>query len=101
MVSEVQTAAFGYVAAGVFGVGLGGISMMLPVTMADYFGRAHYGAIRGVALPVQVIGQAAGPLLAGVLHDATGNYDLGLTVFTVLSALAAVVALSAKPPAKP
>ena len=100
LMGEVDGPALGYLAATMFGLGLGGISTMLPVTLADYFGRAHYGAIRGVFLPVQVVGQAVGPLLAGVLHDASGNYAAGLSVFATLSATAALVALTASPPSK-
>ncbi|MBT6273132.1 MAG: MFS transporter, partial [Chromatiales bacterium] len=100
LMGEVENAALGYGSAIFFGMGLGGISTMLPVTLADYFGRAHYGAIRGIALPAQVIGQAAGPLLAGVLYDATGDYGLGLTVFAAVSAAAAVLALAIGPPTK-
>lgn len=98
VMGKVHSPALGYLSATAFGVGLGGISTMLPVTLADYFGRAHYGAIRGVFLPVQVLGQAAGPLLAGVLHDVSGNYDVGLVVFAVLPATAAIVAFTAAAP---
>ncbi|MEM7404731.1 MAG: MFS transporter [Pseudomonadota bacterium] len=98
LMGEVSGPALGYSAATLLGLGLGGVGTMLPVTLADYFGRAHYGAIRGIFLPVQVSGQAAGPLLAGVLHDASGNYDVGLTVFAALSAAAALIALTTRPP---
>ena len=40
----------GYIAAGVFGFGIGAILTLLPIAWADYFGRAHFGAIRGIAL---------------------------------------------------
>ena len=62
------------VAAGCFGVGIGGILTVLPLAWADYFGRASFGAIRGVALTMQVTAQASGPLLSGVLRDLTGTY---------------------------
>lgn len=100
LMGQVDSPALGYFTAAVLGLGLGGIATMLPVTLADYFGRAHYGAIRGVFLPVQVAGQAAGPLVAGALHDATGSYDVGLTVFAALSGLAALIALTTSAPAK-
>lgn len=100
LMGEVEGPALGYVSATLFGLGLGGIATMLPVTLADYFGRAHYGAIRGIFLPVQVAGQATGPLLAGVLHDASGNYDLGLIIFAGLSTTAALIALTTSPPSK-
>ena len=83
----------GYLSAVLFGAGIGGILTMIPVAWANYFGRAHFGAIRGVTLPAQVGGQAMGPLVAGVLHDLTGGYASGLAAFAVLSLVAAGVAL--------
>jgi hypothetical protein len=55
----------GYVAAGLFGFGIGGVLTLLPIAWADYFGRANFAAIRGIALSVQVIAQASGPLYFG------------------------------------
>jgi len=52
---------------------------------ADYFGRAYIGMILGVSGMLAAVGQITGPLLAGVLGDATGNYRLG---FTVLAGIA-------------
>jgi sugar phosphate permease len=82
-----------------FGAAIGGIMTSLPVVWADYFGRASYGAIRGVALPMQVLAQACGPIAAGVLRDRYGDYSRSLTLFAVLAALAIVVALAARNPA--
>ena len=88
----------GYVSAVLFGAGIGGILTMIPVAWANYFGRAHFGAIRGITLPAQVGGQAMGPLAAGVLHDLTGSYASGLAAFAVLSLIAAGVALVTRAP---
>jgi len=88
-----------YAAAAVFGLGIGGLLMLPPVAWADYFGRGSYGAIRGVALTFQVLAQAAGPLLSGMLRDATGTYTLSLECFVTLSVLAVVAAVLARPPA--
>jgi OFA family oxalate/formate antiporter-like MFS transporter len=86
-------------AAGTFGLGIGGIMTLLPTAWADYFGRESYGAIRGIALPLQVLAQAAGPLLSGTLRDWTGNYSDSLILFGLLAALAALAALVARAPA--
>ena len=94
----VGSAESAYVAAGVFGLGIGGVMTLLPLAWADYFGRESYGAIRGVALSLQVLAQAAGPLLSGVLRDWSGDYTWSLTVFGMLAALAAIVALAARRP---
>ena len=88
----------GYVAAAAFGVGIGGLMTLLPIAWADYYGRRSFGAIRGLALTGQVLAQAAGPLLSGVLRDWSGSYDLSLQCFAVLSGLAILAALVARPP---
>lgn len=87
-----------YGAAALFGLGIGGLVTMLPVSWADYFGRASYGAIRGVALTVQVVAQASGPLVSGALHDWTGSYDVPLMVFAGLAFSGALAALAIRAP---
>ena len=94
----VHAAPAAYLAATFFGLGIGGLLIMLPVAWADYFGRRSYGAIRGLALTVQVLAQASGPLLSGVLRDATGGYEMALTCFAVLSGLSILAGLLARPP---
>src|SRR6202023_1543692 len=81
MMLGVRSAASGFLAAGVFGFGIGAMLTLLPVAWADYFGRANFGAIRGIALPAQVLAQAAGPLLSGILRDMTGDYRAALHCF--------------------
>jgi MFS transporter, OFA family, oxalate/formate antiporter len=63
----VDSLASAYTAAGLFGLGVGGMLTLLSVAWADYFGRESYGAIRGAALSVQVVAQAIGPVLSGAL----------------------------------
>jgi cyanate permease len=94
----IRSAGQGYLAASVFGFGLGALLTLLPVAWADYFGRTHFGAIRGIALSAQVLAQAAGPLLSGVLRDMTGDYQLALQCFAGLAALSVVAALTARQP---
>lgn len=84
--------------AGLFGLGIGGVMMLLPMAWADYFGRESYGAIRGVALSLQVTAQAAGPLVSGMLRDWSGTYTASLLLFGALAALAVLAALAARQP---
>jgi cyanate permease len=88
----------GFVAGATFGFGIGGLLTLLPLAWADYFGRANFAAIRGIALSAQVLAQAAGPLLSGALHDWTGSYVRSLQCFAVLSALGVLAALLARRP---
>jgi cyanate permease len=77
---------------------MGGMLTLLPIAWADYFGRANYGAIRGLALSVQVLAQATGPLISGALYDWTGSYTVSLQFFSALSVASVVAALAARPP---
>ena len=96
--ASVSTASQAYGAAALFGAGVGGLLTMVPIAWADYFGRASYGAIRGVALGVQIAGQAAGPVMSGALRDWTGDYGTSLATFAGLGIAAGVVALFAALP---
>ncbi|MDP6708297.1 MAG: MFS transporter [Alphaproteobacteria bacterium] len=94
----ISSAVEAYLAAVFFGIGIGGLITMLPLAWANYFGRASFGAIRGAALTVQVLAQASGPLLSGVLRDLTGDYVLSLQCFAGLAFVGAGIALAARAP---
>jgi sugar phosphate permease len=94
----IASIAAGAAAATLFGLGVGAMLTLLPIAWADYFGRANYASIRGLALSAQVVAQAAGPLLSGALHDSTDNYERSLECFAALSSLGVLAALSARGP---
>ena len=100
LMGSVHAAPAAYAAAALFGLGIGGLLTMLPIAWAEYFGRRSYGAIRGVALTVQVAAQAAGPVLSGALRDATGSYAASLGTFAALAFAGTAAALFAAPPRK-
>ena len=50
-------------------------SVMGPI-VAEIFEGPHYGAIFGTLTVALIGGGAAGPWVAGVIHDATGSYRL-------------------------
>ncbi|MCA6122660.1 MFS transporter [Bradyrhizobium sp. WSM 1704] len=60
-------------AQGFFGYTL--TSVMGPI-VAEIFEGAHYGAIFGTITIALIGGGAAGPWIAGVIHDVTGSYRL-------------------------
>lgn len=68
---------------------------------ADYFGRRAIGLILGVSAMVGAIGQTIGPLVAGILGDATGDYELGFTILSGIALIGAVVFWMAKRPLPP
>ena len=91
----------GALAASALGVGVGGLHVLLRLAWADYYGRRHLGSIRGVSLPVQIGGQALGPILAGFLYDSTDSYRVAFVIFASAVSLAALIVLSAIPPSAP
>lgn len=87
-----------YSASAVFGIGIGGLLTALPLAWANYFGRRNFGSIRGAALTIQVLSQASGPLISGILRDLTGTYDLSLLIFGALALFGSVIGIIAVPP---
>ena len=87
-----------FLAAILFGIGIGGILCILPIVWADFFGRESFGSIRGIVLSVQISSQALGPLISGILRDMSNNYDLSLIVFMTMSILAAIIGTIISPP---
>jgi len=65
---------------------------------ADYFGRHSIGMIIGLSSLITVIGNIAGPILAGAFADWNGNYRMGFTILAVLAGLGSLFFLMAKPP---
>jgi sugar phosphate permease len=68
---------------------------------ADYFGRSAIGMILGLSFLVIMVGQIGGPMIAGLLADATGNYQAGFTLLALLAVLGSVFFLAARRPARP
>ena len=84
--------------AAVLGVGVGGLHILLRLAWADYYGRRHLGSIRGVTLPVQIAGQALGPIIAGFAYDARDSYQLPFILFAIVVSMSSLLVLSATPP---
>lgn len=68
---------------------------------ADYFGTRHFGSIMGASLTLTMVGQLAGPVLAGTMTDAWGDYRIAFSVMAVLAAASSLAFLGARPPGPP
>jgi MFS transporter, OFA family, oxalate/formate antiporter len=73
----VDSAAQGFVAAGIFGFGIGAILTLMPIAWADYFGRRN---------------------LSGALRDWTGGYERPFECFALLALASVAAALLARQP---
>jgi len=79
------------VAAFLFGVGLGGDYMIIPLMAAELFGLRVLGRLMGVVLTADSVAEATVPMAVASLRDSSGTYAPG---FCLLVALAAVGALA-------
>ncbi|MPY89385.1 MAG: MFS transporter [Luteitalea sp.] len=83
-----------YVFALVFGIGLGGDYMIIPLMAADLFGVAVLGRVMGIVLTADGAAEALAPMAVAAIRDRTGSYAQGFLVLIVLAAVgAAAVAL--------
>ncbi len=80
-----------YLFAVVMGFCSGGITTLVPIMWASYYGRGALGAIYGVSRAAQVTGFAIGPLASGIAYDATGSYREAFIVMAGIAAVAAVM----------
>ncbi len=88
----------GVISAAFLGTGVGGLHLLLRLAWANYYGRLHLGTIRGITLPIQIGGQAIGPITAGAVYDYTGAYTGAFLFFGVAIALSSLFVLLAVPP---
>jgi MFS family permease len=85
-----------YVFAALFGVGLGGEYLIIPLMAAELFGVAVLGRVMGIVLTADGVAEATAPMLVGYLRDVTGSYHTGFVVL-VATALAGAAAISLLP----
>ncbi len=85
-----------------YGFTMGGFIPMVNLGLAQYFGREHSGAIRGVVTPIATVAGAIGPFAVGVIWQWLGNYDVSfmmLGAFWAIGGLFVVMAAQPRAPA--
>ncbi len=73
-----------------FGVGLGGDYMIIPLMAADLYGVAIMGRVMGIVLTADSVAESLVPMLVASLRDATGSYQAGFLVLVTLAAIGAL-----------
>jgi MFS family permease len=71
-------------------------SVMGPI-VAEIFEGPHYGSIFGTIAVSLIVGGAAGPWIAGVIHDATGSYRLAFALAIACCVISSVAIWMAAP----
>jgi MFS family permease len=79
-----------YLFAAIFGLGLGGEYLIIPLMAAELFGVKVLGRLLGVILTADGVAEAVMPMLIANLRDRTGNYRLGFSVVIGIALLGAL-----------
>jgi len=86
-----------YLFAFVYGLSFGGFSPSMGALISDTFGLAKIGAIFG-ALEISFgIGAATGPVIGGLIFDASNSYSLAFLLAAVILLIATLSVALIKP----
>ena len=83
---------FMYIFAILFGIGLGGDYMIVPLITAELFDVQLLGRLLGVILTAGGIAEAVAPWIVGHIRDVTGSYYQGFLLLIAISLLASAAA---------
>jgi MFS family permease len=79
-----------YLFAIVFGIGLGGDYMIIPLMAGELFGVKILGRLMGIVLTADGVAEALIPMLVGDLRDRTASYSLSFIVLVGLAVVGAI-----------
>ena len=74
---------------------------MMSSMRGEYFGRTHFGKIVGTSSLLVMPGSIFGPILAGLMFDIQGDYQLAFILLGAISAFGAISFLLIRPPSPP
>jgi MFS family permease len=83
-----------------YGIGMGGTSILAEMIWANYFGRISLGKIRGMGSLLTHGFSASGPPFFGLLFDSTQSYSLSFSIFIGMLFASAFLSLFLRPPKK-
>lgn len=78
-----------YIFAVIFGIGLGGDYMIIPLMAGDLFGLKALGRIMGIILVADGVAEALFPVLLGALYNDSIGYTIGFYVLIFVALLGA------------
>jgi MFS family permease len=81
-----------------FSIGFGGNATVRASLVRDYYGRKNFGSIHGLVMGLAVIGNIAGPPLAGWVYDKWSSYQYIWMAFIIASLVPMVLMLMMRKP---
>ena len=81
-----------YLFAVVFGIGLGGDYMIIPLMAGDLFGIKTLGRVMGIILVADGLAESLSPMMVGALYnDTLKSYSLGFTILICIALAGALI----------
>jgi len=80
-----------YLFAVIFGIGLGGDYMIIPLMAGDLFGIRALGRTMGIILVADGVAEALFPMLVGRFYDVTTSYSSGFIFLIALATFGALI----------
>jgi sugar phosphate permease len=84
----------------IFGFCFGSIVPIFPAIIGNYFGASAFAPITGFMSPVMILIGAPVPVVAGLIYDRFGSYDIAFVYVVVLTLITALLATALVPPKK-
>ncbi|MFC2002840.1 MFS transporter [Chloroflexota bacterium] len=81
-----------------FGISYGGIIVLRPGILREYYGSTYIGSIIGLCFAVSMVGSIIGPTFAGWIFDTTSSYSIAWVVSGVLFLIGVPLVLIMKHP---
>jgi MFS family permease len=86
---EAKSPAVMYVFAAIFGIGLGGDYLIVPLVTAEIFGVQVLGRLLGVIVTAGSVAEAVAPWFVGRMRDSAGSYSGAFLALTGIALLGA------------
>jgi MFS family permease len=81
-----------FIFAVIFGLGLGGDYMIIPLMAGDLFGIRSLGRVMGIILVADGLAEASSPMMVGAIYDHAGkSYTPGFIVLICIAVAGAVI----------
>jgi OFA family oxalate/formate antiporter-like MFS transporter len=80
------------------GFTFGGMLTVFPAMTGNFYGMKNFGMNYGMVITAWGIGGVLGPLLGGIVRDATGGYTISYIASALISVLGALIAMKITAP---
>jgi MFS family permease len=82
----------------IFGLAMGGLFVLEPLVIREYFGLGSFASIYGGLWAFETFGWGAGPYITGYVFDRTGSYNSAFLVFLVATLIATALIMLVRSP---